>query len=131
MKPLAVTLVASLAVAAWPAPAAAQEKVRPRLYVPSPQPVVEKMLELAGVKKDDVLYDVGCGDGRTLVTAVKKDGCRARGFEMLPDLVEQARQNVQRQGLAARASVEKVEALDFVDLSGATVVTAYILPERL
>ena len=76
--------------------AAAQEKIREPdvIFVPTPQEVVEKMLEVAGVKKDDVVYDLGCGDGRIVVTAAKKYGCKAVGFDIDPQRVKESLENV-------------------------------------
>ena len=66
------------------------------LFIPTPHDVVVQMLELAGVREDDLLYDLGCGDGRILVTAVKTFGCRAVGFDIDPRRVKQSRQNLKK-----------------------------------
>ncbi len=97
------------------------------VYVPTPDDIVVKMLEVAGVTKNDVLYDPGCGDGRIVVTAAKKYGCRGVGIELDPKLVRDARTN------AARNHVERLvrireDDIFAVDLSEATVVTLYLLP---
>ena len=65
------------------------------VFVPTPQPVVDKMLEMAEVKKGDVVYDLGCGDGRIVVTAAKKYGVKAVGFDIDPKRIKEARE---RQG---------------------------------
>src|SRR5690349_13411212 len=72
------------------------------LFIPTPQPVVEAMLELADVKKTDVVYDLGSGDGRIVITAAKKYGARGVGIELDPALVKQARQNAAAARVADR-----------------------------
>ena len=66
------------------------------VYVPTPNDVVEKMLEMAGVKKSDLLYDLGSGDGRIVVTAARKFGCKAIGYEIDPERVADARKNIEK-----------------------------------
>jgi SAM-dependent methyltransferase len=97
-------------------------------YVPTPANVVERMLAVAKLSKDDVLYDLGCGDGRIVVTAAKKYGLRARGFDVDPARVKESRDNVAKAGVQDRVTIEKRDIFT-VDLSGATVVTLYLLPE--
>lgn len=96
-------------------------------FVPTPQEVVDKMLEFGGVKKGDVVYDLGSGDGRIVVTAAKK-GARAVGFEIDPDLIKESRENIRKAGLENQAEIRQQDILT-VDLSGATVVTMYLLPD--
>ena len=96
-------------------------------FVPSPQIVVDKMIELAGVKKGDVVYDLGSGDGRIVIAAAKR-GARAVGFEIDPDLVGESRANIQKAGVQELAEIRNQDILT-VDLSGATVVTMYLLPD--
>lgn len=116
----------------WLRPAGAREadleskKIVP--FVPTPQEVVERMLELAQVKKGDVVYDLGSGDGRIVAAAAKKYGVKAVGFEIDPDLVKQSRENIQKAGVAHLAEIRQQDILT-VDLSPATVVTMYLLPE--
>ncbi len=98
------------------------------IYVPTPQEVVNKMLQMAGVKKDDVLYDLGCGDGRIVVTAAKKYGCKAVGFDIDPDRIKEARENVRKAGVGDLVTI-KQEDIFKQDLSKASVVTLYLLPE--
>jgi len=97
------------------------------VYVPSPDDVVAKMLEVVGVTKDDLVYDPGCGDGRIVVTAAKKYGCRGVGIELSPKLVREARANAVRNGVADRVQILE-EDIYAVDMSKATVVTLYLLP---
>jgi len=97
------------------------------VYVPTPQTVVDRMLELAKLQKDDVLYDLGCGDGRILVTAAKRYGVRAFGVDIDPRRVREARENAQASGVEDLVTVEQRDVLT-VDLTPATVVTMYLLP---
>ena len=96
-------------------------------FVPSPQIVVDKMIELAGVKKGDVVYDLGSGDGR-IVIAAAKIGARAVGFDIDPDLVAESRANVKKAGVQESAEIRHQDILT-VDLSPASVVTMYLLPD--
>lgn len=97
-------------------------------FVPTPQEVVEKMLEIAQVKKGDVVYDLGSGDGRIVITAARKYGVRAVGFEIDPDLIKKSRENIRKEGLQQLAEIRQQDILT-VDVSGATVVTMYLLPD--
>ncbi|MDH3444974.1 MAG: class I SAM-dependent methyltransferase, partial [Deltaproteobacteria bacterium] len=76
---------------------ARDEKIVP--YVPTPQQVVDRMLELAQVKKGDVVYDLGSGDGRIVITAAQKFGVRAIGFEIDPLRIEESRENIKKAGV--------------------------------
>jgi len=96
-------------------------------YVPSPQYVVDKMIELAGVKPGDLVYDLGSGDGRIVITAAKK-GAQAVGFEIDGDLVGESRANIKKAGVEALAEIRHQDILT-VDFSAATVVTMYLLPD--
>ena len=96
-------------------------------YVPSPQLVVEKMIDLAGVKPGDVVYDLGSGDGRIVVAAAKR-GARAVGFEIDDDLVGESRANIKKAGVEGLAEIRNQDILT-VDFSDATVVTMYLLPD--
>jgi cyclopropane fatty-acyl-phospholipid synthase-like methyltransferase len=96
-------------------------------YVPSPQFVVDKMIELAGVKPGDLVYDLGSGDGRIVITAAKM-GAKAVGFEIDGDLVGESRTNIKKAGVEALAEIRHQDILT-VDFSAATVVTMYLLPD--
>jgi SAM-dependent methyltransferase len=96
-------------------------------FVPSPQEVVDKMIELGGVKTGDVVYDLGSGDGRIVITAAKK-GAKAVGFEIDGDLVKQSRENIRSAGVQDSAEIRQQDILT-VDLSQASVVTMYLLPD--
>lgn len=94
-------------------------------FVATPQDVVERMLEMAGVTKSDVLCDLGCGDGRILVTAARQYGCRTIGYDLDPLRLEEARQNAARHAVSHLVTVECKDVLK-VDLRGASVVTLYL-----
>jgi SAM-dependent methyltransferase len=96
-------------------------------YVPSPQFVVDKMIDLAGVKPGDLVYDLGSGDGRIVITAAKK-GAKAIGFEIDGDLVGESRANIEKAGVEALAEIRHQDILT-VDFSAASVVTMYLLPD--
>jgi tRNA G37 N-methylase Trm5 len=98
------------------------------VYVPTPQPIVEKMLELAGVHEGDVVYDLGCGDGRIVVTAAKKYGVKAVGIDIDPTRVKEARENVERGDVEKLVTI-KEEDIFQTNISDASVVTLYLLPE--
>jgi precorrin-6B methylase 2 len=96
--------------------------------IPTPSSVVERMLDVAHVKANDVVYDLGSGDGRIVIAAAQKYGAKAVGVEMLPDLCRQAQRRIHDLGLDDRASI--VEGNVFhVDFSPATVVTMYFMTE--
>lgn len=97
------------------------------VFVPTPNDVVEKMLEMAGVKKTDLLYDPGCGDGRIAVTAARKYGCRAVGFEIDPERVAEARKIVKKRKLEHLVKIEQADIFK-LDLSPASVIAIYLLP---
>lgn len=97
-------------------------------YVPTPQDVVDRMLEMAQVKKGDVVYDLGSGDGRIVITAAKKYGVKAIGFEINPERVKLSRANVRKEGLEKLAEIRDQD-IRTVDLSPASVLTMYLLPE--
>jgi outer membrane protein assembly factor BamB len=98
------------------------------IFVPTPQDVVQKMLEVAGVKKDDVVADLGCGDGRIVITAAARYGCRAVGYDLDPECVRLARAGVQKAGVAKLVRIER-EDIFAVDLRGVTVVALYLGPK--
>jgi len=96
-------------------------------YVPSPDTVVARMLEMAEVGPDDVLVDMGSGDGRIVLTAAKLKGARGLGIEIQPKLVELSVEAARREGVADRARFVRQD-LFATDVSAATVVTLYLLP---
>ncbi len=96
-------------------------------YVPTPEPVVDAMMKLAGVGKDDVVYDLGCGDGRMLITAVKKfKARRGVGVDLDPERIEEAKAAAKEADIADKVEIRKGDALKVKDLSEATVVTLYL-----
>ena len=97
-------------------------------YVPTPQEVVERMLELAQVKKGDVVYDLGSGDGRIVVTAAKKYGVKAIGFEIDPERIKESQENIKKAGVGHLVEIRQQD-IRTVDLSQASVLTMYLLPE--
>lgn len=97
-------------------------------YVPTPQNVVDKMIEASKIKKGDVLYDLGCGDGRIVIAAAKRFGVKAIGFDIDPKRVAESRDNVKRAGVSDLVTIEQKDIFT-VDLSPASVVTLYLLPE--
>ncbi len=124
---LAVLTLGAVAVST----AADDDKREPDvIFVPTPQEVVDKMLELAKVGKDDVVYDLGCGDGRIVLTAARKFGCKAKGFDIDPERIKECKANYAKEDKKVQDLVT-FERKDIftLDLSGASVVTLYLLPE--
>ena len=98
------------------------------IFVPTPQEVVDDMLRLANVRRGDVLYDLGSGDGRIPVTAAKRYGVRAVGIDIDPERVREARENAKRNGVDHLVQFREQD-LFAADFREATVVTLYLLPE--
>lgn len=96
-------------------------------YVPTPQEVVERMLALANVGKGDTLIDLGCGDGRIVVTAARQLGARGTGIDLDPVRIAEARDNARKAGVEDRVKFAVGDLFE-ADLSGASVVTLYLLP---
>jgi SAM-dependent methyltransferase len=97
-------------------------------FVPTPPDVIDRMLEMARVKSGDVIYDLGSGDGRIVIQAAKRYGVKGVGIEIDPDLVQKARDNAFREKVENLVEFRAQDALT-VDVSAATVVTLYMLPE--
>ncbi|HIQ20039.1 MAG TPA: class I SAM-dependent methyltransferase [Planctomycetes bacterium] len=97
------------------------------IFVPTPREVVAKMLELARVTKDDLVYDLGCGDGRIVIMAARKYGCRAVGFDIDPERIKESRANVAKAGVGHLVKIQQQDIFE-LDLSPASVVTLYLLP---
>ncbi|MBN1506928.1 MAG: class I SAM-dependent methyltransferase [Sedimentisphaerales bacterium] len=97
-------------------------------YVATPHDVVDAMLNAGHVTERDVVYDLGCGDGRIVVTAAKRYGCRAVGYDLDRLRVQEARKSVQDNHVADLVRIEQADVLH-VDLSEATVITLYLGPE--
>jgi SAM-dependent methyltransferase len=96
-------------------------------FVPTPQEVVNRMLELAELKPGDVVYDLGSGDGRIVITAASRYGVKAVGFEINPLLVKESRERIREAGLEYLVEIREQDLRD-VDLSPASVVTLYLYP---
>jgi Methyltransferase domain len=109
-------------------PSSAQPVQRDVPYVPTPTPVVNEMLRLANVKKNDVLYDLGSGDGRIVITAAQKFGTRGVGIDIDPQRIQEAKQNAQKAGVTDLVQFRQQNLFD-TDFSKATVVTLYLLPD--
>jgi uncharacterized protein (TIGR03000 family) len=96
-------------------------------YVPTPQEVVEAMLKLAEVGKDDVVFDLGCGDGRIVITAVEKFGAkRGVGVDIDPQRIRESKDNAREHKVEDRVEFRQGDVLDIKDLSSASVVTLYM-----
>jgi SAM-dependent methyltransferase len=130
----------ALLLAAFSAAALAQAQQAPSTYapsvgqegkdvvwVPTPQALVDKMLDMADVTAADYVIDLGSGDGRTVITAAKR-GARALGIEYNPHLVELSKRNAAREGVAGRASFMQADLFE-TDLSRASVITMFLLTE--
>lgn len=108
--------------------AAAHEVLVQVPYVPTPPDVVSAMLKLANPHKGDVLYDLGCGDGRIVVAAAKQYGLHAVGVDINPERIKEANENAAREGVANLVKFQ-VGDLYEADLKGASIVTLYLLPD--
>src|SRR4029453_6431512 len=96
------------------------------VWVPTPQTLVERMLDLAKLTPQDYLMDLGSGDGRTVITAAKR-GATAQGIEYNPDMVALSQKNAAAQGVTAKATFAKADLFE-TDFSKATVITMFLLP---
>ncbi len=130
---LATLLVSGIAVGivantgAWLVRAQVQVPAAPDVvYIPTPQVVVDAMLDIAEVKASDIVYDLGSGDGRIVITAAKKYGARGVGIEIDPALVTSATENARAAGVSDRVRFVN-QNLFSADISDATVVTLYLL----
>ena len=97
-------------------------------FVVTPDKVTREMLKLADVKPSDFVIDLGSGDGRIVIAAAREFGARGLGVEIVPELVDKSRDNARRAGVAERTEF-RVQDLFATDLSRATVITMYLLPE--
>ena len=124
----ALALLAIVLAAPLPAATAIAQQQPPNLapYVPTPQDVVDRMLELAGVRSNDVVYDLGCGDGRIVITAAQRFGARGVGIDFDPERIAEANVNAERAGVQDLVTFIEQDAMQ-TDVSEATVVTLYLL----
>jgi precorrin-6B methylase 2 len=97
------------------------------VWVPTPQALVDKMLDMAKVTPKDFVMDLGSGDGRTVITAAKR-GARAVGVEYNPEMVELSKRNAEKEGVAGKATFMKADLFE-TDFSQATVITMFLLPD--
>ncbi|VXD16117.1 Ribosomal protein L11 methylase [Planktothrix serta PCC 8927] len=98
------------------------------VYIPTPQPVVDEMLRLADVQSTDLVYDLGSGDGRIVITAAQEVGARGIGIDIDPQRIQEAKENAQKAGVSDRVEFREQDLFE-TDFSDATVVTLYLLPE--
>jgi SAM-dependent methyltransferase len=131
-RPLQRSLVLVTALAATAAACnAAQGDTAPTrtpdvIFVPTPDDVIDKMLRMAKVGPDDVVYDLGCGDGRIAVAAARDFGARAVCVEIDPQRITEARERIRREGVEDKVEIRHADLFK-VDVSPATVVTLYLL----
>jgi hypothetical protein len=137
--PLVVLIAASLAhaqtapppssgAAAGAATAAAPSRRPDVIFVPTPPEVVDEMLAVAKVGPNDVLYDLGSGDGRIPITAAKRFGTRGLGVDIDPQRIAEANENAKAAGVTDKVKFIQGDLFE-MDLSNATVITLYLLPE--
>ncbi|MGA2032093.1 MAG: class I SAM-dependent methyltransferase [Thermoguttaceae bacterium] len=131
----ALLLAGSIMVSALSAAAGAEDVASPAreshkadvVYVPTPNDVVLRMLDLAKVGKDDVIYDLGCGDGRIVVLAAKKYGCRGVGYDIDPNRIKECHASAKTYGVEDLVRFEQKNIFE-LDLRPASVITLYLLP---
>ncbi len=107
-----------------PAPTRAPDVV----YIPTPEPVVDEMLRIANVQSNDIVYDLGSGDGRIVITAAKERGARGIGIDINPERIREANENAQKAGVTDRVEFRQQDLFE-TDFSDATVVTLYLLSD--
>ena len=120
---VALTLAGAAAISAQDAP----QRELDGPYVPSPEAVVNGLLKLADVHPGDVVYDLGCGDGRIVISAAKDFGARAVGVDLNPVRIQEAQENAKKAGITKQVSFREGDLFN-ADLREATVVTLYLLP---
>lgn len=99
------------------------------VYVPTPDKVVEKMLDMAKVTKKDIVYDLGCGNGIMLAIAAKKYGCKGVGVDLNPVRIKEAHETLKKHGVEKLVEIRQGDALKVKDFNKANVVVLYMLPE--
>jgi ribosomal protein L11 methylase PrmA len=125
---LAYAILAGIAVPPGrPAPQLKELRTPDVVYVGTPYDVVSAMLKLARTKRNDLVYDLGCGDGRMVVLAARKYGCRGIGFDIDPERIAAALENVRRNGVGGLVKIVQQDIFE-VDLSKADVLLLYLLP---
>ena len=126
--PISYPVVAVLSVAMAAAQSAAPRREPDVPYVPTTEPAVAAMLKLAGVKKADVVYDLGCGDGRIVINAAKNFGARGVGIDINPVRIGEAKENAKKAGVENLVRFEENDLFQ-ADIHEATVVTLFLLPQ--
>src|SRR5439155_23425170 len=127
--------LAAAVLAAAPTAYAQQRDFKPHVgqqgkdvvWVPTPDEVVERMLNMAQAKPEDYVMDLGAGDGKIAIAAAKKFGAKSLGIEYNPEMVKHAQQNAQAAGVAGKANFRQADIFA-TDFSQATVITLYLLP---
>ncbi len=128
MKRVLVLFAFAALAAPWTARAQYDEYGGDVPYVPTPLPIVEAMLKLGNIRSTDFVIDLGCGDGRIVVMAAEKFGARGMGFDLNPERIAEAKENAKKAGVEDRVEFVEKDLFD-ADLSKATLVTLYLLPE--
>jgi SAM-dependent methyltransferase len=118
---IALVLLAGLA------PAQEPKRTPDVPYVPTPDAVVQSMLKLANIQKSDLVYDLGCGDGRIVIAAAKEYGAHGVGVDINPERIQEARANAKQAGVENLVQFVEADLFD-ADIRKATVVTLYLLP---
>lgn len=98
------------------------------VYVGTPYDVIDKMLEMASIHKGDLVYDLGCGDGRIVVAAAKRYGCRGVGYDVNPERIKESLENVRKSRVGRLVKIEQ-EDIFTLDLRPANVILLYLLPD--
>lgn len=129
-RTLSATILAALVV--WLSPAFAQQEAPPTrtpdvIYVPTPQDVVDSMLKMAAVKPGEMVYDLGCGDGRIVVTAARDFGARGIGVDIDPQRIAESLENVKTAGVGDRVQIKQADLFE-MNISDADVICLYLLP---
>ena len=126
--PLTVALTLLVAVAGAQSPTTTEKRPLDVPYVPTHESLVDEMLNMARVGANDVLYDLGSGDGRIVITAARKFGTRGVGYDLDPERVSEARENAKRAGVTDRVRFEQQDIFT-AKIADATVITMYLLPD--
>jgi len=128
MRRFLLILFLSIMVSQLPGQDAKPKRALDVPYVPTKDAVVAAMLELGGVKKGDILYDLGCGDGRIVITAAKKFGTRGTGIDIDPARIREANDNARKAGVTGRVKFIEQDLFES-KFSDATVVMLYLFPD--
>ena len=128
IKGLLLILMSGLGFLWAGAPGFAQSRVPDVHYEPTPQLIVEDLLKMAEVNRNDIIYDLGCGDGRFVITAAKKYGARGVGIDIDPERIKESNQNARVAGVMDKVKFIEADLFE-TDIREATVVALYLLPE--